>query len=184
MKKGTLVTGTILLMAAWNAAAADDNMSGNFRNQNISYDMYRANELSLDAFGTDTLGQHTINHPSTDRIRHNSVLGAGLGVNYFVTRYMGVGGDAYTENTAHNFVDNASGNLIFRFPIGETGLAPYAYGGGGYKFDPVSTVFGQAGGGLEFRFTHNLGVFVDARYVFADRIRDYGVGRAGLRWAF
>ncbi len=112
------------------------------------------------------------------------MLGAGLGVNYFILRYVGVGGDLYTENTAHDLVDNASGNVIFRYPIGQTGLAPYVYGGGGYKWDPVQTAFGQVGGGLEFRFTPHIGVFVDARYVLADRIRDYGVGRAGVRFAF
>jgi hypothetical protein len=183
MNKGTFVTGGIALMAAWSIAAAD-NAGSNYGNQSLRYDMYRANEFSLDAFGTDTLGQHTINHPSTDRIRNNSVLGLGLGANYFFIRYVGIGAEAYTENTAHNFVDNASGNLIVRFPIGDTGLAPYAYGGGGYRWDPVSTWFGQVGGGLEFRFTRNIGIFVDARYVLADRIRDYGVGRAGLRFAF
>ena len=180
MKKEILALATTLLLATLPVLAADDTSSYNSSRS----DLFRANELSLDLFGTDTLGQHTINHPSVDRIRNNSLLGAGLGVNYFFIRYVGIGGELYTENTAHDLVDNASGNLIVRLPIGDTGLAPYVYGGAGHKWDPVETTFGQLGGGLEFRFTHNFGIFVDARYVIADRIRDYGVGRAGFRFAF
>ena len=107
-----------------------------------------------------------------------------MGLNAFFCRFIGIGGDVYTENTAHDLVDNASGNLIVRIPIDPIHLAPYVYGGGGYKFDPVHTSFGQFGGGLELRLVPNFSVFVDARYVLADRIADYGVGRAGIRISF
>jgi hypothetical protein len=189
MKKTILTAGTVLLLAGGQLLAADE-LSLNYRDQNAgggdesSSGLFRDQELSLDVFGTDTLGRHTIKHPSADRIRNNSVLGAGAGLNVFFCRFLGIGGDAYTENTAHNFIDNASGSLILRFPIDVVHLAPYVYGGGGYKFDPVDTRFAQAGGGLEFRLTRNLGIFADARYVFADRIADYGVGRAGVRISF
>jgi len=75
-----------------------------------------------------------------------------------------------------------SGSLIFRLPIGETGLAPYAFCGGGYQFDPVDTSFLHAGAGLEYRFTHNVGIFVDGRWVWSDRDRNYGLARAGFRF--
>ncbi|HSY75139.1 MAG TPA: hypothetical protein VK810_06695 [Dongiaceae bacterium] len=147
-------------------------------------DFYRANELSLDAFGMGSIGQQTIDHFSGDRVRHNGRAGAGLGVNYFFTRCIGIGGDAFTENTAHDFVDSASGNLIVRVPIADTGIAPYAFAGGGYQFDEVSQRFAQGGAGIEFRLCRHMGFFVDARYVFAGRTDDYGVGRAGLRMSF
>ena len=35
-----------------------------------------------------------------------------------------------------------------------------------------------------FRFTPNIGAFLDARYVFTDGTKNYGLGRAGLRFAF
>jgi hypothetical protein len=147
-------------------------------------DLYQANEFSVDLFGTDALDKHTIDHPSGHRIRHDSRLGAGLGVNYFFLRYLGVGAEAYSEDTRHNFVDNVSGSLIGRLPIGNSGFAPYAFAGGGHQFDPVIASFGHVGGGLEYRFIHNVGIFVDARWVWTDRDRDYGLGRAGVRVAF
>ena len=146
---------------------------------------YRADELSIDAFGSGSIGQQTINHISGNRIQKNGRAGAeGVGVNYFFTRYIGISGDAYSENTAHNFVDSASGNLIGRIPIGNTGVAPYVFGGGGHQFDEIEQNFAQAGGGIEFRFAENVGFFVDARYVFADKTQNYGVGRAGIRLNF
>ena len=75
-------------------------------------------------------------------------------------------------------------NLIARLPILDTGVAPYIFGGGGYQFDEVAQKFAQGGAGLEFRFARHVGFFVDARYVFADRTQNYGLGRAGLRLNF
>ncbi|HEY3931731.1 MAG TPA: hypothetical protein VGM58_05115 [Verrucomicrobiae bacterium] len=145
---------------------------------------YRAHELSIDAFGSGSLDERTIAHLSTDRINHNGRLGAGAGINYFFCRYVGIGGDAYTENTAHNFIDSASGNLIGRLPIGNSGVAPYIFGGAGHQFDEVEQTFAQGGAGIEIRFTPHIGFFVDARYVFPGKTDNYGVGRAGLRFSF
>jgi hypothetical protein len=146
--------------------------------------IYRANELSLDAFATGSDGSYTLNHISGQRIRHNTQGGAGVGVNYFFTRYVGLGVDAYSENTTGTFIDNASANLILRLPLGESGFAPYAFGGGGQQFADAKLSYGQADAGIEYRFCHNVGVFVDARCVWPDEASYYGVGRAGLRFAF
>jgi hypothetical protein len=147
-------------------------------------EMYRAPELSLDGFGSMSIGQQTIAHPSGDRIRHDARFGAGAGINFFFLRMVGIGGDVYSEDTHHNFIDKVSGNLIVRFPVMDTGFAPYIFGGGGYAFDQVPGKFAQGGAGLEFRFTQNIGIFVDGRYVLAHKIDNYGLGRAGLRIAF
>jgi hypothetical protein len=162
------------------------NQQNTINQSNITpdYPFYRAQELSLDLFGSGSVGQPTIDHFTGGRIEQNGRLGAGAGLNYFFCRYVGVGGDAYTENTRHDFIDSASGNLIGRLPIGDTGIAPYIFGGGGYQFDEVSQRFGQFGAGIEFRFCKNVGFFVDARYVVADKTDNYGVGRAGLRLSF
>lgn len=149
------------------------------------YPFYRAQELSIDAFGCGSINQQTINNISGKLVRQNGRLGAGGGLNYFFCRYIGVGGDAYSENTgAHDFIYSASGNLIGRLPIGDTGIAPYIFGGAGHQFDEVEQTFGQAGAGIEFRFAQHIGFFIDARYVFADKTENYGVGRAGLRLSF
>jgi hypothetical protein len=146
--------------------------------------VFLAHETTLDLFGSLSVGQETIDNLSRERVEDNGRLGAGVGLNHFVSRHVGVGLDAYTENTQHSFVDNASANLIIRFPFDSVHLAPYAFGGAGYQFDPTGLWFGQAGGGLDVRFTKKLGLFVDARYVFTDETQNFGVGRLGLRIGF
>jgi hypothetical protein len=59
-----------------------------------------------------------------------------------------------------------------------------AFGGGGYQFDPISQKLADGGGGIEFRFSPNAGIFIDARYVFADKTDDFGIGRLGFRFSF
>ena len=180
-KSAAVLVGALTTLSCAHADEASIN------SQPMSLDrsaLYHANELSVDLFGSGSVGQQTIDHLSGDRLDHNGRLGAGAGLNYFFTRHFGIGGDAYTENTAHNFVDSVSGNLIGRLPLGHSGIAPYIFGGGGYQFDQVAQKFAQAGAGVEFRLTNHAGFFVDARYVFADRTDNYGVGRAGVRLSF
>jgi hypothetical protein len=162
-------------------ASSNSNDPGLTNNRNA---IYQGNELSLDGFATGSDGSYTIDHLSSQRIRKNTQGGAGAGINYFITRYVGVGAEAYSENTTGTFIDNASGNLLLRLPLGESGFAPYVLGGGGQQFDAAKLTFGQAGAGMEYRFCHNLGVFVDARCVWPNETKYYSVGRAGLRFAF
>ena len=145
---------------------------------------YRSSELSVDMFGTGSLGAYTIEHPSNNRIRQNTDCGAGAGVNFFITRNIGIGAEAYSENTTGTFIDNASASLILRLPLGQSGFAPYVFGGGGRHFDAVKTWFAQAGVGMEYRFTPHVGIFIDARGVLPDETKYYGVARLGLRFAF
>jgi len=150
----------------------------------ISDQVFQANEFSIDAFGMGALSHSQLEGASRHSVRHDSRLGLGVGANYFFTRYLGIGADAYTEDTQHSFVDSTSGNLIFRIPIDAIHLAPYVFGGGGYQFDWSETWFGQAGAGLEFRFCKNIGLFADGRYVFNHDTEDIAVGRIGLRFTF
>jgi hypothetical protein len=146
--------------------------------------VFRANEFSIDIFGTGSIGQETIEHLSGERIEQDGRIGAGLGGNYFFNRFLGLSVDAYTENTGHAFVDDVSGSVVVRFPFDAVRLAPYAFGGGGYQFDPIEQAFGHLGAGLEFRFNRNAGVFADLRYVFTDKSEDFGLGRLGVRFWF
>jgi hypothetical protein len=150
----------------------------------ISDQIFRANEFSIDAFGMGSLTHSQLEDHAHHFIRHDSRIGAGVGINYFFTRYLGIGGDAYTEDTQHSFVDSASANLILRIPIDCIHLAPYVFGGGGYQWDWSETWFEQAGVGLEFRFTKNFGIFTDGRYVWNNDTEDIAVGRLGFRFAF
>ena len=169
---------------AVTSALGTEHMNSDGTHQGDCCDLYRANEISIDLFGSGSIGKYTINNPSTTRIRDNGQLGAGAGLSYFFTRNLGVGVEAYSENTTGTFIDSASGNLTLRFPIGNTGLAPYAFGGGGQQFDRLKLTFGQAGGGLEYRFTPTLGIFSDARLVWPTETQYFGVVRLGVRLSF
>jgi hypothetical protein len=183
MKNKMLAGGTILMLAA-TSALGQDNVTNN---QSLHYDQgnyYRSSELSVDAFGTGSLGEYTLDHLSGSRVQQNIRLGAGAGANYFITRNIGIGADAYSENTSGAFIDSASASLILRLPLGQSGFAPYAFGGGGHQFDMGKMWFGQAGGGMEYRFTPHVGVFIDARGVLPNETKLYGVARVGMRFAF
>jgi hypothetical protein len=183
MKKIMIIGGTILTLAT-KSALGDDTVGGDRTMKYDQSDFYRANEVSFDAFGTGSIGKYTAEHFSGYRVRHEGRLGAGVGVNYFFTRYFGIGVDGYSENTTGAFIDSAEANLILRLPLGQTPLAPYLFAGGGHNFDTVRTTFAQGGAGLECRFTQHVGAFVDARAVAPDRTKYYGVARLGLRFAF
>jgi hypothetical protein len=146
--------------------------------------LFRAHETSLDLFGSLSIGQDTINNISGERVKDDGRLGAGIGVTYFMSYNLGVGVEAYTENTDKSFVDNTSANVYYRFPFPQAHLAPYVFGGAGHQFDPTDLWFAQVGAGLELRFTHLIGMFADIRYVFTDGARNIGVGRLGARFAF
>lgn len=162
-----------------NESGRDDSMMTNHWAP-----IYRCNELSLDAFGMGSVGSYALRHPSGANFRHNTDGGAGVGINYFFTRHIGIGAEAYSQNTTGVFIDNVSANILLRLPICHSGFAPYILGGGGHQFDGAKLWFGQGGVGMEYRFCHHIGMFVDARCVWPNETKYYGVGRAGLRFAF
>jgi hypothetical protein len=179
IKNKMLIGSALLMLAAKPVLGADTTSSSS-----DTFDLYPANELSLDAFGTISEGEHTIEHITGQNVKNGARGGVGAGVNYFITRYIGIGAEGYSENTSGPFIDNLSGNVILRVPLGQSGFAPYAYGGGGYQFDSLKAGFIQAGAGMEFRFTPHIGLFTDARFVVPNKTSFFGVGRAGLRIAF
>src|ERR1700747_3667787 len=69
-------------------------------------DRYTANELSLDFFGSYLAGQGQIEVLFKTNIRHG-FWGGGVGVNYFFTRNIGIGGDIdIPDDGGGNFVNN------------------------------------------------------------------------------
>ncbi len=178
IKPYQILLGVSLLLLAATPAFSSEHMTAN------SGEKYRACETSLDIFGTGSIRQETINHLNGFRYREDVEFGAGVGLNHFFTRNFGLGAEAYAEDTERHFVDKASASLIARFPLGESGFAPYVFGGGGRQFDPIELSFGQVGGGLEFRFTPKVGLFTDVRYVLTDGAKDHGLARLGVRLVF
>lgn len=147
-------------------------------------DKYHAKEVSIDLFGSGSLPQDALENIGINRIEDEGRLGAGIGVNYFHTRNLGIGLDAISENAGHSLFDTASVNLLGRLPLGEHGLAPYALAGIGYQFEGQENRFFQAGAGLEYRFNAKFGCFADVRYLFTDGTPNHALGRIGIRICF
>jgi len=146
--------------------------------------LFNANEWQIDAYTAGAAGK--FNHKT-----YNG-LGGGLGLSYFFTRYFGIGIDdtlgtlnAHGHLDRNDLYDNASGNLIARLPIESWHLAPYGFVGGGATWGNHATAGnGDAGIGLEYRFTKNIGIFVDSRYLYGSRSLSETLSRAGIRLAF
>jgi hypothetical protein len=145
---------------------------------------FTANELSLDMFGAYVAAEREFTDIFETNIR-NGTWGGGVGVNYFITREIGIGGDiGIFDNNNANFVDYLSGSLIARLPFEQAGVAPYLFGGGGRTTEPIWEWTGHAGIGFEMRLNPVTGLFVDSRYIWADQLSDAALFRAGLRLVF
>ena len=141
--------------------------------------LFNANEWQVDAYAAGAAGR--FNHQ-----KYNGI-GGGLGVSYFFTRYFGIGVDDTLGSLIGNghAYDNFSGNLIARLPIESWHLAPYGFAGGGATWGNHATAGnGDAGVGLEYRFTRNIGLFVDSRYLYGSHALNETLSRAGVRFSF
>ena len=151
----------------------------------------------------DTFGQYSVGKAGHSGIFRDHGWGGGVGVNYFCTRYFGIGLDAawLAANEDHRFerhdadsnrtaIHNFSGSVILRLPIDHTCLAPYVYAGGGFHVDGEQWASVHGGVGLEYRIKPNrLGIFVDARWTYlGDREErddlNFFSARAGFRIVF
>jgi hypothetical protein len=146
--------------------------------------LYTAKEGSLDMFASYVAPERGFSHLFSTDIRHGN-WGGGLGANYFPTMNFGLGIDVNIPKNGGTFIDSQTTNLIFRKPLGSSGLSPYLFGGGGKSYDPMNQWIAQAGIGLEYRSSHNMGLIVDGRYVWGQNSgTDIVVLRAGLRFVF
>lgn len=147
----------------------------------VQEDLFRAGEIQIDASFAALLGRYNG--------RNANGIGGNLGLNYFITRYIGIG----VDNTVGGWVgsgnngafDNLQGNLILRYPIESLHLAPYALVGGGATWGSNrGQGNGNVGGGIEYRFTRNIGTFVDSRYLYGNNSLNSSLTRIGLRFSF
>jgi hypothetical protein len=83
-------------------------------------------------------------------------------------------------------VDYVVGNLYARLPLGNSGFAPYIFGGGGRAMSPTYQWTYGGGAGIEFRFNPTTGVFSDGRFLWGDKGTEFDelVIRAGVRLIF
>jgi hypothetical protein len=141
--------------------------------------LFNANEWQVDAFVAGAAGKF-------NGSKYNGI-GGGLGLSYFITRFFGIGVDDTLGSLNGNgkAYDNFSGNLIARLPIESWHLAPYAFAGGGATWGNHATAGnGDVGGGIEYRFTKNVGLFIDSRYIYGNRGLNESLSRGGVRFSF
>jgi len=169
-----------LTTAAWGTGSGD-----NGNTDDHDRPLFSANELSLDLSGSYIAQERGIEHLFETSIKHNrGTWGGNVGVNYFITQNIGVGADANMSANGGNFVDAVLGNLTLRLPLGNSGFAPYVLGGGGRTTDATWEWVGQAGVGLEYRFSRRIGLFADGRYIWPEHSPDALLLRAGFRIVF
>jgi len=144
---------------------------------------YTGQELSLDLGGSYLNPERGLPHLFDSNIRHGT-WGGDVGVNYFFTPQIGIGGDVNFSAHGDGITDQATGNVILRLPLGNSGLAPYIIGSAGRSMSPIWEWVYGGGVGLEYRFNPELGLFSDARYFWADQGLDRLLIRVGLRIVF
>ncbi len=197
MKKTCILAIAVGLFGACAAQAQDSQASADAQSDHVwsnshnwwtdhfqqgPGEKYTAAELSLDL----SASYATAETKATDVFHHDSrsgTWGGNVGVNYFLLKYFGIGADMNMAANGGTFIDDAMVNVIGRLPIGNSGVAPYAFGGGGRGFDRATQWLADVGVGIEFRLNHYTGLFVDARYVWPEHTTDVGLFRAGLRFA-
>lgn len=178
MKLKLLSALAIVIVAAGSVQAGDDIKS--FKKDVVPVDTcrFRDMEFQIDGFYSAFFAGRN------SAFRTGS--GGGFGLNFFFMKYFGIGYEAqwYSNNgTAENLP--LAGNFFIRYPICSWNLAPYIMvgGGGAWSNSHDGLGYGNVGGGLEYRFTDHIGLFVDSRYFYG------GTGnvanlRSGLRIAF
>jgi len=141
-------------------------------------DLFRAGEVQVDAFAAGAAGNY--NNGSVNG------FGGGLGVNYFITKYFGIGADdtiSSLNGNGHTY-NSTQADLIGRLPIESLHLAPYALVGGGATWGTKTQGDGNVGIGAEYRITRSVGLFADSRYLYGNHSLSETLTRAGLRFIF
>lgn len=138
--------------------------------------LFSDNEFQIDAFYSGFVG--------SGGSYFGTGSGGGFGLNYFFAKYFGIGYEAQwysNQGTAQHLP--LGGNFFIRYPICSLNLAPYIMVGGGGTWNGHGSGYGNVGGGLEYRFTKNIGIFVDGRYFYGGTDNVANI-RSGLRFAF
>ena len=174
MKLHTLIAITLLAFAT---AAFAGSGSKSFK-EIVPVDdcRFKSGEVQVDAFGAG--GFYKQGKPG---------WGGGLGLNYFITKHIGVGVEQDILARNNGSAWGTFGNLVVRYPICSWNVAPYAVAGVGtlYGEGNKAVLAGTVGGGLEYRVTKHVGLFGDARWLYNNSDNSGAVlGRTGLRFSF
>lgn len=187
IKTLTLTVIGALAIASSVFAGANDNDSQDHKSMRKVYktsEYYRAGETQVDVFGNYS---HGTNDYRSDRyLKQDHAFGGAVGVNHFFTRNLGVGIDGSYINTKDK-TEQATANVIYRQPIGESRFAPYTFVGGGAMFGSGkdTRAVGHAGAGIEYRVSPNVGIKTDYSYNVVDGPNNnFGMIRTGVSISF
>jgi hypothetical protein len=138
--------------------------------------LFPSDQLNLDLFGT---------YATRDRFGdHENHGGGGVGLDYFFTRYLGIGADSYLEEWKWPYRVNGSAILRLPLPAPLHGIALYGLGGGGREFKFVPQYTWHGGGGVEWKLSRRFGIFGDVREVLPKVTPNYTLVRAGISLGF
>lgn len=201
MKKQTWATALTAIALTTSAfAGGSERMASSSSKEYVAprtEDCFRDHEFQVDVYG---IGAAALSNQ--ERLIGDHAFGAGIGLNYFFTRSLGVGVEGNwlsPSDDRHDDLGTAGLNVFFRLPCKETCFAPYAFAGPDIVFNAnevaeggtpqhsknESFFAGHAGLGMEFRFSRMVGVFVDGRYTVVEKgHNDFGSVRTGFRFAF
>ncbi len=184
MKTIPLLTAlTLLATTSVTFAGQEISSSKEMKQTVLEEPLFKDRELQTGTFAVYQVG----NGPSHAGPFRDHAWGSGSEVNFFFTKYIGIGAEYFgtygTESPDTNrgeFTDHrvslnhVGGNLFFRLPLEEIHLAPYVYVGGGADFGDRSWGSAHAGAGFEYRIKQHflpivaerMGFFVDGRWTY------------------
>jgi len=241
MKRFTL-TCTILCAFFALAYAGSESYSGKEKEvlqpAPPACDWYRAHEWDLNIWGTYAFPANTgrLDLPlkefdnGTDRfeneeidagrisadtfINRDNAWGGGADIKFFFSKYWALGAEGFVLDANDNIGGAGLGTFTFRWPIGCSRFAPYAFGGFGalgggshtnrfhlertnaFEEEIESDIersgknhrtlaIGQFGAGLEVRITRHIGVMGDFAWnVVQERDNDFGMARFGVTLSY
>jgi hypothetical protein len=126
-------------------------------------------------------------------LKHDAAWGSGVDIKYFFTKSIGLGVEGLVLDARDNVAGGGLATLTYRYPIGCSRFAPYAWGGlgatgGGFRRESDNTAVnltGQVGVGLQFRFASHAGFMADYVWNFLEaRDNDFGMVRFGVTLAY
>jgi hypothetical protein len=152
---------------------------------------------------------------SADRfINRDDAWGGGADLKFFFSKYWAVGIEGFLLDCRDNVGGAGLGTVTFRFPIGCSRIAPYAFAGlgvlsggshdnrffvehidpSGFEFERFENrtiqesharAIGQSGAGLEVRITRHIGVMSDFAWnVVDDSDNNFGMARFGVTLSY
>jgi len=149
-------------------------------------ELFRAHEWQIDTAVQGAAG--------TTRGSTSGSIGGGLGINYFFTKYIGLGLDnsvsGYGWPRSMKTVDHLMADLLFRYPVEAWRVAPYSMVGGGGSWSVASQGYFNIGLGFDYRLTRNIALFSDCRWLYGDNgtagqgIVSKAYPRIGVRYIF